>query len=362
MIESKRLLKNIVRMFLNDENRIGHVMRLDRNERTIPLDKDTIEAVWKTITPEEVVAYGNLNPLYDALAKFLNVGKDNILLGSGSDILIKSLFEVYIEENDEVVILSPSYGMFYVYADTFGAKKVLVGYDKNFNVSVSEFKKAIHAKTRLVLIANPNHTASVMPQQDIRAIIEHAAQFNAMVLVDEAYYEFYGETMAAFINTYSNLVVSRTFSKAFGIAGLRVGYLISQKENIKNLEKVRQTHEVTSVSAKFAEYLLKHPNIFQQYAKDLKESKEYLRKECALLNIETLVSHTNFVFLRLPAGLDGKEIVQQLEKRKILIKGPFKDVPIDGLIRITIGPVSQMKEFMKVFKEIVVNTQTSLKG
>lgn len=361
MIEPKEVLKKVYRTPESDEIRAGKIMRLDHNERTTPFSREIFEAVWKTIAPDEMVAYPVLGSLYKKLAQFLGVARDHILLCSGSDAGIKNIFEVYVEKGDEVVMLVPSFGMFSVYCDMFGAVQVPVEYDPDFHLPVERITGKIHSKTKLVILANPNHTGTVMAEKDICAVIEHAAKLNAIVLVDEAYYHFYKGTMISSVDRYDNLMIARTFSKAFGIAPLRVGYLISQPQNIQNLRKVKLSFDITSVSAKFAEYLLDHPQICEAYVRDVEEGKNYIKTRCLEFGMEMLPSVANFVFLRLPAALDAKEVVQRLKERNVHIKGPFKGVPVDGLLRITLGPAKQMREFMDIFKEVLEEVQVGTK-
>lgn len=357
MIEPKAVLKKVRRTQEVDLKRIGKIMRLDHNERTTPLPRDVVEAVWREISPEEVVAYPELWPLYNKLAQFLGVPRDHLLLCSGSDTGIKSIFEVYVASGNEVVILTPSFGMFFVYCDMFGAMQVPIEYDRDLHLPVERILGKINPKTKLVILANPNHTGTVMEPKDICAVVEYAAKFNALVLVDEAYHYFYNETMISYIGRYDNLIIVRTLSKAFGIAALRVGYLISQPQNIQNLRKVKLTHEITSVSAKFAEYLIDHPEIYKAHVKDVEEGKNYIRTQCQQLGMEMLPSVTNFVFIRLADSLDPATVVNRLQERNVYIKGPFRGVPVEGLIRVTVGPAKQMQEFMDIFREVLEEIQ-----
>jgi len=352
MIEPRRLLKNISRAATNTEERIGKVLRLDHNERTTDLPQSVLDAVWKTIKPEEVVAYPALEGLYGKLAKSLGVARDNLLLTYGSDTAIRMVFDTYVNAGDEVISQTPSYGMFSVYTDMFGAQKVLIEYNADFSLPVTRITDKINVKTKLVILADPNHTGTAMPAEDIIAVIEKAATVNALVLVDEAYHYYYDQSMIGHLERYSNLIIVRTLSKAFGIAPLRVGYLVSQPENIRNLYRIKLTHDITSVSAKFAEYLIDHPEVWQQHVREVNEGKAYLTREFATLGAQVLPSVTNFVFIRLPATIDAAALVRQLEERHIWIKGPFKGVPVDGMIRITVGPVEQMSVLMKHVREI----------
>lgn len=353
MVRPKAVLENIFRTPVSDFQRIGRIMRLDQNEMTTPLDPNMVRMVLASISPEEIVAYPELEPVYRRLGRHLGVQRGNILLFSGSDPGIKSLFEVYVEPGDEVVTLTPSYGMFFVYGRIYGATTVPVSYQEDFSLLVESVISKINDQTKLLLIANPNHTGTVISESDLRIIIEFAARHQSLVLVDEAYHEFCGETVVPLISQYDNLVVSRTMSKAYGIAALRVGYLISNTENIQNLQKVKATHEITSVSARFAEYLLDHPEVTQNTVKQINAGKDLIYNRSKAAGIQSIPSRSNFVFLKLPRGIDAKESVENLKKQNIYIKGPFGGVPVDGMIRITVGPPEQMNEFMDALESVM---------
>src|ERR1700733_4952973 len=160
MIEVRRLLKNITRAPSSTENRIGKVMRLDHNERATSFDQKILEAVWKTIKPEELVAYPALESTYAKLARFTGMPRDHLLLTYGSDTAIRMVFDTYLNEGEEVIFLQPTYGMFAVYTDMFGGKKVPVEYDADFSLPVERVLKKINANTKIVVIATPNHTGT----------------------------------------------------------------------------------------------------------------------------------------------------------------------------------------------------------
>jgi len=353
MIEVKERLKKIARAPSNTEGRIGKVMRLDHNERTTPLPQAVLDAVWKTIKPEEVVAYPALESTYRKLSDFVGIGRDHLLLTYGSDTGIRMVFDTYVDDGQEVVFLQPTYGMFPVYTDMFGGKKLPVEYDPDFSLPVKRILDKIGPKTRLVIIANPNHTGTALPDKDIEAVISRAKEHDSLVLVDEAYHHYYPGTLVPLIGRYDNLIIVRTFSKAFGIASLRAGYLISQPQNIQNLTKVKLTYDITSVTAKFVEYLLGRPEIMQKCVRDVEEGKAVINRECAKIGAQMLPSVTNFVFVRLPAKIDAGKLVKDLEGRDIWIKGPFKGIPVQGLIRITVGDAAQMEILFKTIKELI---------
>lgn len=352
MIEPKKNIKNLFRTPPSFGDRIGKIERLDRNERTVSFPREHMDAIWKSINAEELVAYPELEPFYKKLSGWLGVSRGQVLLASGSDTAIKAIYEVYLEEGDEVLMFPPTYGMYPVYCEMFGGIKKQVSYNEDFTLSLEKVLKEINDKTKLITIANPNHTGTPISESDLLEILKAARDKEALVLIDEAYYHFYENTTLPYVGKFDNLIIVRTFSKAFGIAPLRIGYVVSNKGIIDQLYKVKLTHEVTSVSAKFGEYLLDHLEIMEEYVRDVKEGIEYLQEEFSKLGIVTPKTYTNFMFARLPERFDSKQIVSLLKEKGFSINGPFSKVPINGFIRITAGPITQMRRFMVAFKEV----------
>jgi len=337
--------------------RAGKIVRLDRNEHTTPFPEGHLKKILASITIDEISAYPELEPFYQKLSKWLKVDRNEVLLTSGSDTGIKAVYEAYVGEGDEVVIFPPTYEMYAVYCAMFGAKKIEVFYNEDFSLSMDKVLRAINNKTKLIVVANPNHTGTVFKESELAEIIRTAKDNNAMVLVDEAYYHFYERTMLPYINKSDNLVIARTFSKAFGVASLRIGYLVGNKDIIAQLYKVKLTHEISGISAKFGEYLLNHPDIMEDYVRDVREGIEYLSREFGRLGIFTPKACANFLYAKLPQAIDAGEMVSLLKEKNFYIKGPFSVIPINGFIRITAGPAKQMRDFMSAFKGIYKKIQ-----
>ncbi len=342
MIQPKKYLRDLTRTPITPEDRIGKVHRLDRNERTTAFPPEHLAKILAMITPDEVTAYPEVEPFYHKLAQSLGVHREELLIASGSDTNIKMVFEVYVEEGDEVVVISPTYGMYVVYSKMFGATAKEVFYNSNLSLPISRVLEAISPKTKLVTIANPNHTGTVILQEDLIKVIQAAQKVNALVLMDEAYHYFYPQTALNFIHKFDNLIIVRTFSKAFGIAPLRVGYMVSNKEIIKQLYKVKQTHDITFFSAKVGSYLLDHLEIMHDYVREVREAKEYLYKRLPTMDCDVLKSEANFVFFKVPTRIDPKKVLIDLEQKKVVLKGPFNQVPFSGHLRVTVGTVEQM--------------------
>ncbi len=357
MIEPKKNLKDLTRTPITPENRIGKLHRLDRNERTTTFPKEHLQNILNSITADEMVAYPEVEPFYHKLANWLNIKRNELLVASGSDTSIKMVYEVYVEEGDEVVVISPAYGMYLVYCKMYGAVPREVFYDPDLSLPIERVIAAISPKTKLVAIPNPNHTGTVISQADLLKVIQAASRVNALVIVDEAYYHFYPQTMIGYVNQCDNLIVIRTFSKGFGIAPLRIGYTISNQEIIKQLYKVKQTHDITFFSAKVGSYLLDHLQIMTDYVKEVNQAKEVLYKRFPLMGFEVLRSEANFVYFKCPASVDGKKLLADLEKMKIMLKGPFNQVPFTGHLRVTVGSVEQMNMVCDEIKNLAVSLE-----
>lgn len=211
-------------------------LRLDFNENVVGPSPKVLEAL-RNISRVEYGCYPEYVNLIVALSRFLKVPAECILPTNGSDEAIRSLFDAYIEKEDEVILLSPSYSMYEIYAQAAGCNIVWVPYPEDFSFPIKAVLEAISPKTRLIALANPNNpTGTLIAREDLLKIIK--ANPSMAVLIDEAYGRFAKTTQIDLSVQFPNVFVSQTFSKAQGLAGLRIGYLISRKENIATLSKI----------------------------------------------------------------------------------------------------------------------------
>ena len=355
-IKQKKHIADLHRVANASFNRSSY-LSLDRNENVIGFSGEVLQDLCSLITPDLVSSYPDVKPLYAKLAETLALDLGQIYLSSGSDAAIKSVFEAYVEPGDEVILISPTYAMYYVYVQMFQARLEECVYGKGFIISPEKIINKITSATRLVCIPNPNSpTGTVFSQQDLNKIIEAARKYGALVLIDEAYQQFYGQTMLDFLSDYDNLVVSRTFSKALGLASARLGYLASSKQIISDLFKVRPMYEVNSFAVSFGCYLLYHPEILDDYLGQISAGKHYLEKKIPELGLHMEESHANFVLINVSSRKRAEEIVKLLFREKIMIKGGFKELCLEPDIRVGLGSVEQMKVFIEklsmVLKEI----------
>ena len=192
MINSKKLISKMWRPEPDTSKRQDHY-RLERNERTSLFKEKEFNEIISTITSYDLVAYGELEPFYNKIKNWLGVGRKNILLTSGSDAGIKAVYETYISKADEVIVTLPNYAMFSVYTGMFGAKDIKYLYDKDLSLNTKGIMGIINSNTKMVVISNPGHTGTIVPEKELIKVIETAKSFNAIVLVDEAYHHFYSD-------------------------------------------------------------------------------------------------------------------------------------------------------------------------
>lgn len=341
MIQAKKEVAQLWRPEPDDSSR-SDLFRFEKNERTTLFSEKEFSEIISIIKPYDLVAYGELEPFYNKIINWLNVERNNILLTSGSDAGIKTVYEAYISKGDEVIITLPNYAMFSAYAEMFGAKQIKYYYDNNLSLNTEGIIQLINSNTKMVVISNPSHTGTVLSEKQIIEIIKKAHKCDSIVLIDEAYYHFYSNSMISFTNDYDNLIITRTFSKAFGLASIRIGILIANEKLINNLYKVKLVHEITGLAAKIGGYFLDNLQILDQYVQDVTLGKKVIYQRLKKLNFEVLKSEANFVFFKTQPNIDPIHLKDYLMKHKMLIWGPFNKRPFDQHLRITVGDENQM--------------------
>ena len=342
--------KNILDLFRISNSNLNRAdfLRLDKNENLIGFSEEVINDIKSIISSDFITAYPETNLLYKKLSENLGLDSSQLYLSSGSDAGIKSVFEVYVNPGDEVLVIDPTYAMYYIYADMFQASLVKVSYEKDLTLSVNKIIKSISSKTKLVCIANPNSpTGTFIPIDDLHKVIKVANAHGAIALIDEAYYQYCEKTAIQLIKSNENLIITRTFSKALGMASARLGFVISSPSVIANLFKVRPMYEVNSFAVQLGIYFLEHSEIVSDHVNQVSHAKIFLKKELLQDGLSTKPSFTNFILIEVGNSEKAQKIVQLLFDEKIIIKGGFKEPCLDSYIRVGIGSVDQMQFFLK---------------
>lgn len=346
---AKAHLKDLVRVDTNSKARAGY-LRLDMNESVSGLPKKFVKETIGSIDSDYMARYPGYSNLIIKIARSDRIGPGNICVSNGSDAAIKYIFDAYISPGDKILLTDPAFAMYPVYCDMFQARKKVVSY-KDLRFPAREFIAAISKDVKMVVLVNPNNpTGSVAEERAIDDIIKKSARCGALVVIDEAYSCFYPKTVIKKVMERNNLIVLRTFSKAYAVAGLRLGYAAACPGIIKNLKKVKPTYDVNGIAVRFAERLLDNPNIVRNMVRRTAEGKEYLTGKLSGEGMSHIKGHANFVLVK--CGERVNEIANRLAKKKILVGYGFKQGCLKDCIRVTAGDMKVMGQFWEVFIKI----------
>lgn len=317
-------------------------LRLDFNERLAPLPEKVLVAI-KNFDPQSFMIYPSYGDLVKKIAKYAQVDADSLMITNGSDQGMELIFRTFVSAGDKVVIPSPSFAMFYQVAQVQGAEIIKPKYKADGSFPFEKVIALLKQKPKLVIICNPNNpTGTLLSLEKIEAILRAAD--DTIVYVDEAYFEFSGVTATDFIKKYQNLFITRTFSKAFGLAALRVGYLMSCKVNIDEMLKVRGPYDINQIAKVAAEASLETLPELKKYCDEvMNKAKPLVEKFFREKGVAYCPSEANFIYFKEPfAGFSEK-----LEGNGILIRPQA-----DGYARVTIGTIKQMQQFVEIFNQI----------
>lgn len=313
-------------------------LRLDFNERLAPLPQQVTQAI-QNFNPERSLTYPSYGKLCSQIAKYAGVEANQTMITNGSDQGMELIFRTFIADGDQVVIPSPSFAMFYQLAAISGARIVKVQYNKDGSFP---FKEVMAMSPKLLIVCNPNNpTGTLLELDKIEQILKQMPK--TLVYVDEAYYEFSGITATSLIKKYSNLIITRTFSKAFGLAALRIGYALSCQSNINEMLKVRGPYDINQVAKVAAEAAL-NCNVQDYCDEVMLSAKPLVESFFKGNNIEFFPSKANFIYFKQPYATFSAK----LESNGILIRPQS-----GGYARITIGTTEQMQQFIKISTKLI---------
>lgn len=350
MIKIKPHLENLYRTESSLIPRKGY-LRLDMNEGVPGLPEGFVREVLSEITPEFLATYPEYRALQEKLASHNNLKPENISLSNGSDAAIKYIFDAYVSAGDKILLTDPTFAMYPVYCKMFNAKPIIVTYKPDLSFPEDDFIDRISHDIRAAIVVNPNNPAgNAVEAGALLSIIKKAADNDVLIVVDEAYFYFYPETMIGQVKKYENLIVLRTFSKLCGMAALRLGYAVACPEIIENIIRVSPTYDVNGLAVLFAETILDNPDIIQNLVKLTNEGKRYLTQKLTEEGIEYKAGCANFILIKCCARVD--EITGRLAEKNILVAGGFKQNFLKDYIRVTIGNRAVMEQFWKSFIDI----------
>jgi histidinol-phosphate aminotransferase len=322
-------------------------LRLDFNENVVGCSPKVLERLHK-IGVDELARYPEREPVELIAANHLGVKPEELLLTNGVDEAIHLVCQTYLETDDEVLIVVPTFAMYEIFASATGACIVKVPAGANFSFPTNTVLRHITDKTRLIAIANPNNpTGSVAPLDDLCLIAQSAP--DAAILVDEAYFEFHGESLLHRWRDFPNLFVGRTFSKAYGLAGLRAGLLMGSAETMSEVRRVASPYSVNGVALACLPVALTDVAYVDTYVKDVCTGRKRLEEELRHLGIPFWPSRANFVLTRM--GEHNSAFIHGMRERGILVRDRSRDPGCEGCVRITLGSIEQTDQLLSALRE-----------
>lgn len=341
-------IKNLYRVKFHDER--GEVLRLDMNENPEGLPEVVFDAVMKKITPEYIATYPEKDRLMEKIAAQGGIAYENVSVTAGSDEAMRLIFQCFGEAGKNLVTVTPTFEMYDVYSKMFGMNHVMVEYKDDFTVDTKEILDAIDAATGIVILLNPNSPIGVAyHEEEVREIIKKAQEVGAIVVIDEAYHYFYAPAFLPLIKEYDNLLVLRTFSKLFSMAGLRIGYAAGSAELIDYIEKAESTFNVNNIAILFALEVIENHSLIERLAAKEREGREWLTAQLKAAGYRCLSMEGNYV-LFYPNRASG-EIVDELKKDNIWVRDYGRGI-LKGWIRVSTGSIDCMKTFWEAFVRI----------
>jgi histidinol-phosphate aminotransferase len=324
-------------------------LRLDFNENTVGCSPAVIAAVKSALAPEDLSIYPEYGRAKEAIARYFQVNPQEFVFTNGTDEAIQVFINTYVDDGQEVLILKPAYAMYRFYAEVAGARTVEIAYSQpDLEFPLQAVLDAITPSTRAILIANPNNpTGTGIGLHGLERILSRAKK--AAVLIDEAYYEFSGVTVLGEIVRLPNLFVCRTFSKVFGMAGMRLGCLFSHAANIEYLRKAQSPYSVNSLAVIAAQAAVEDTRYVETYVAEVLAARELLCVGLEKLAISYIPSSANFVLARV--GERAIEVRDRLREQAILVRDRSYEAP--GCVRITVGTREQTRKLLSALEAIL---------
>ena len=324
-------------------------LRLDFNESTIGCSPRVL-AELRSLDAESLARYPEREPVEKLVARFLGLDAAQVLLTNGVDEAIHLLCSTYLEPGDEALIVVPTFAMYAIFALAEGARVIEVPAGDNFVFPTRQLLAQISPRTRLIAVANPNNPTGAAVAGNVLTQIAQAAP-QAAVLVDEAYFEFHGETVIDRTRQIENLFVARTFSKAYGLAGLRIGILAGDARQMAMVRRVASPYSVNVAALAILPAAIHDQEYVNGYVAQVRRNRERLQLELGSLALHYWPSHANFVLVRI--GLGHAEFVRALRDRGILVRDRHFDPGCEGCVRLTVGTDEHTQTLILAMRDVI---------
>lgn len=326
-------------------------IKIDANENPFSHSEEVISKVKAWLdNKDNITRYPDTdsNALRDKIAKLYHLSKDNVICGVGSDQLIEYIVKLFIEPGDCILVPNPSFSMYGLSNALNHGKTYTYELEEDFSYSVDKIIELYKEKQpKIVFICSPNNpTGSTIAKDSIEQILK---EVKCPVVIDEAYTEFVTESMVDKIKDYNNLIVLRTFSKAFGLAGLRVGYGLASKEMIEAINICKSPYNLSSFSQAFAGFILDDAPYYRRLANDINQNRDALFNDLKEIEcIEKIYpSQANFILVK----VKDLDIAPYLEENRILVRAYGTEGRLGYCIRLSVGTKEENRKLIEVLKK-----------
>ena len=272
---------------------------------------------------------------------------NTIVCGVGADEVLDILFKAFVNEHDEVVTFAPSYGMYEVLAKTYRAKKILIPMHANFTLPRAE---TIPTEGKLIIICSPNNPTGLSVSNEY--ISQICEKFQGLVVVDEAYADFSRTSAMSLLNRYANLIVLRTFSKSFSLAGIRLGFSQSSTEIANYMNSIRLPINIPYPTQLAGILAIKHSEAFERQNSLIIKEREKVTRELRNMGLEIIESDSNFLLINFTTESRAKKALEKLKERKILLRH-YKKPGSEAYLRMTIGTPEQNNTVLRTMPKII---------
>jgi histidinol-phosphate aminotransferase len=333
------------------------LLRLDFNENTLACSPKVRE-VLGSISAGALTRYPEREPVEAIVATHLGLAAEQVALTNGVDEAIHVLFEAFLEAGDELLLPVPTYTMYEVYASATDARVIAVQADDDLQFPFERLLDAITPKTKIIAIANPNSpSGTVATRAQLLQLAERAP--HAVLLVDEAYFHFHGETLIDQAGKIPNLIVARTFSKAYGLAGLRLGLLAGPVELMRWVRRVLSPYSVNSLALACLPPALEDSAYLNWYANEVLAARTEFEAALDEAKLRRWPSRANFILVDI--GPRHAEFAHLMRVAGVLVRDRSSDPGCDGRVRITIGTREQMQQAIAALQQAAISLNLGAK-
>jgi histidinol-phosphate aminotransferase len=326
---------------------------LDKNENLDPELAAVAQRVLTSVPANALSTYPEAGELYRKLAQWSGVPAESFLLTPGSDGAIRLVFEAFVENGDAVLHTAPTFAMYPVYSQMFGADAHAIDYKRVDDapwLDTQEILMAVRTRRpKLLCLPNPDSpTGTVLQQEVLREILAQCEASGTVLLIDEAYHPFHTETVVQWTRSSRNLIVARTFAKAWGAAGMRIGYAVAHPETIALLHKMRPMYETGTVAVEFMARMLDHVDAMEQSVARIEAGKAFFRDQMNAIGFKVLPTAGNFTHVAF--GTRAAAVHAALAG-KVLYRKDFEQPCLAGYSRFSVAPQAIMAQVVNLIKE-----------